>query len=549
MNNQDNMQQLLNVPVLAMYDVRGIQDYIFRTNRVKEIVGASYIVEDIIQETLTEAAKELEISIEKEWEDKNTESFLSGNTKVEVLFIGGGNAYVLYKTGETCVKINKVMSRKILEKTYSLQLVVAVVKANLDKNTYKEDYDKLRGRLDQIKAEMPIARTLGALPIAKIDPLTGYPLIEQDIFSTEDMSQETFLKLSKYLDERYKEKKIAEAEGKKIVRQFDQFITEHGEESILAIVHIDGNDMGNRIGTLLAKHNNTYEEAVQTMRTISRNINNTFKAEVFENMKAKFENWVTKYNEEPFIKGGTYLRKIIVAGDDITFVCNARVALPLVKYFAEHVSKYNMFEEYDANADKTDYGFSICAGIAYINSHFPFHLGYKVAEACCDEAKRVAKMPENAEHGRIGNWVDFQICRNVQMVDLEEARDKNYSIGNNVKLLQRPYHISVNSDDDVSEKRYNELSKLIKQIEVLREYPRSKAMLLRNTYPKGKEAIEALFTFLQSRDKENILSGIMLDGHSCELFEEDENGCFKAVCYDALELIEFYQDVQFEGEE
>ena len=116
-------------------------------------------------------------------------------------------------------------------------------------------------------------------------------------------------------------------------------------------------------------------------------------------------------------------------------------------------------------------------------------------------------------------------------------------------MLQRPYHIAVDTEKNGSENKYNELSKLIKQIEVLRKYPRSKAMLLRNTYPKGKEATESLFIFLQSRDKENILSDIMLEGHSCEPFAKDENGCFKAVCYDALELIDLYQDVQFEGEE
>lgn len=549
MNKEEDIQELLDVPVLSMYDIRGIQDYIFRTNRVKEIVGASLIVEDIIKETLIEAANELDISIEEDWENKDTASFLSDGNEIEVLFIGGGNAYVLYKTGAQCVEVNKVMSRKIIEKTYSLQLTVAVVKANLDKNTYKEDYDKLRAKLDQIKAEMPLARTLGALPITKIDPLTGFPLIEQNLFPEEDMSLETFLKLSKYMDAKNAENEKAKAEEMKIIREFDQFITKHGEESMLAIVHIDGNDMGNQIGKLLAEHNSTYEEAVQTMRTISRNINNTFKVEVFEKMKGKFENWVSEHAEEPLDKKGTYLRKIIVAGDDVTFICNARVALPLVKYFAEHVSKYSIFDQHDSEDKGTDYGFSICAGIAYINSHFPFHIGYKVAEACCDEAKRVAKLPENVEHGRIGNWVDFQICRNAQMGDLEEAREKNYSIGENIKLLQRPYHIAVDTEKNGSENKYNELSKLIKQIEVLRKYPRSKAMLLRNTYPKGKEATESLFIFLQSRDKENILSDIMLEGHSCEPFAKDENGCFKAVCYDALELIDLYQDVQFEGEE
>ena len=38
--------------VLAMYDVRGIQNYIYRTDKVQDAIGASYIVENIILEAL-----------------------------------------------------------------------------------------------------------------------------------------------------------------------------------------------------------------------------------------------------------------------------------------------------------------------------------------------------------------------------------------------------------------------------------------------------------------------------------------------------------------
>ena len=34
---------------LYMYDVRGIQDYVFRTNKMKEIIGASLLIEDLIK--------------------------------------------------------------------------------------------------------------------------------------------------------------------------------------------------------------------------------------------------------------------------------------------------------------------------------------------------------------------------------------------------------------------------------------------------------------------------------------------------------------------
>ena len=44
--------ELQEKEVLAMYDVRGIQGYIFKSNVAKEIIGASVLVEKIITESL-----------------------------------------------------------------------------------------------------------------------------------------------------------------------------------------------------------------------------------------------------------------------------------------------------------------------------------------------------------------------------------------------------------------------------------------------------------------------------------------------------------------
>ena len=43
---------------IAIYDVRGIQEYIFRTNAVKEIVGGSKIVDNLIITEFENACKE-----------------------------------------------------------------------------------------------------------------------------------------------------------------------------------------------------------------------------------------------------------------------------------------------------------------------------------------------------------------------------------------------------------------------------------------------------------------------------------------------------------
>lgn len=46
---------------------------------------------------------------------------------MQVLFIGGGNAYVLFRNGAECEKVNRFLAKYIMEQTYSLNLAVAVV--------------------------------------------------------------------------------------------------------------------------------------------------------------------------------------------------------------------------------------------------------------------------------------------------------------------------------------------------------------------------------------------------------------------------------------
>lgn len=43
--------------ILAMYDIRGKQDFIYRCNRIKEIVGGSYIIRDCFDDCLFPAAE------------------------------------------------------------------------------------------------------------------------------------------------------------------------------------------------------------------------------------------------------------------------------------------------------------------------------------------------------------------------------------------------------------------------------------------------------------------------------------------------------------
>ncbi len=506
--------------VLAMYDVRGIQKYIFRTSKLKDAVGASAIVEDIIEEALKAAVdkvkQEESITSDLQWvADGKVCEYQDNKYDVQVLYIGGGNAFVEFSTGRLCKRINQLMAKYVLDNTYSLQLAVAYVEK---KTSYKEDYQKLTNEMSRVKVDMKVSKPLGALPVMDIEIKTGYPLIDSE------NSMESYLKKNK--DETVRES-VCKAE--KII---DNYGTKKGIDSNIAVVHIDGNNMGVRIRELVDGIED-YKTAVDTMRKISHRINNSFK-EVFDDMKKKIDiegRELVKDKEKD-----NFVMKVLVAGDDITYICNAKIALKTVKYYCDQISNHTLYgDNTEENVKK--YGFSVCAGIAYMGSHFPFYAGYEVAESCCESAKDVAKDDVNKADGRIGNFVDFQICKNVHAKNLKEMRKREYVTASGEELLMRPYFIKTAGKESegfniAKEKTLEEFLNAVKYFADGKNIPSSFAKKLRNTYSLGQNQMEIVNSFLESRswkmpDNKNELYYII-------------NSKKVAKWYDALEMMDFY---------
>ena len=540
--------------VLAMYDVRGIQAYIFRTNKVKDIIGASTLVDNIIQKAFHEAvgkvfgeAKE-HVVIEK-WEEEKGEEirFLSDDTiRAQLLLIGGGNAYILYRSRRECEEINKAMAKYILDKTYSLQLAVSVTDMTGD---YYKDYREVSRKMGDVKASMPLSMPVGALPIVKVDEVTGYPLTTYDGAGKEYISTESARKRENLPQEDEKSKK------------FDNLIMEKGEDSLLAIVHIDGNSMGDMIRrtmqSLSEADRSSYARSIAVMRDISLSIQENFEG-TYKAMEAYLEEWQKSEKNTILDKNGTYLRRIVTAGDDITFVVNARLAIALTELFLKDVSKKSIMVN---GTEKNDgsYGISACAGIAFVHSHFPFSIGYEIAEKCCKKAKERAKSAENREDSVIGSWVDFQLCNNVQLVNLEDYREKYYKVADGKTLLKRPYYVEYDlsgarntepADNTISSyqirRKMNQrnsgysLELFKKGMQYFKAFSQSAVKHLRNSYILGEQAVGHLITFEASRQR-YMPDDSDSDG-SVSAF--DAAGCAK--WYDILEMWDMYTDMDDE---
>lgn len=501
--------------VLAMYDVRGIQDYIFRTNRIKEIIGASILVENIIIEGIRNIIKQFGWNEEQyltDWENDKEDAFLTDESiKMQVLFIGGGNAYVLFRSGTDCERLNRILAKYVLEHTYSLNLAVAVVEKT---ESYKENYDQIQNKMREIKAKMPPVKPIGAMPFMAADSITGYPLSTiryNEAGNKEFICTESALK-RKCLS--------SEAEAEKIL---DNMVTQKGSDSMLAVIHIDGNNMGQRIMGIMADKED-YADAARTMRKISKNIRDGFE-DTYENTETFIDDVLSDRIKED--RKGKLYRKIIAAGDDITFICNAKAAIPAVKYFLENIAEHRLYDAGDERESIEKYAFSACAGIAFFNSHFPFSDAYQTAEVCCESAKSRAKeTARRSSTGNIGCYFDYQICTHIHSADLEDYRKKNYGMPDGNTMIMRPYYVSCEAlkgimDLDERNEVYDSeiLMRYVNYFNSGAEIPRSQAKKLRNSYALGMAEVEKYVVFLKSRMRK---------------LPESE----KAYWYDALEIMD-----------
>ena len=534
--------------VLAMYDVRGIQDYIFRTAKVKDAIGASGLVEDIISDAMKAAVAELEedVDCELKWYNENGVCGYSAEKQkdVQVLYIGGGNAYFTFRDRELCVKVNRYMSKYVIDHTYSLQLAIGIVPYT---GNYQEDCQNIFQEMNQVKGRMIVSRPLGALPIMKRDAKTGYALKKKKKEGRE-------IEVKEARQKKLKEQTIRwQMDHKEKI--FDNYITEKGLDSTLAIVHIDGNNMGLRIRSQVEAIQD-YGEAVMTMRRISYRINHAYK-KVFYQMKKHFDQKGMEETGRP-----NSVLKVLVAGDDITYVCNGRIGIDTVEYFAKEIVSYTMDGKKEDTCKSDDYGypleketdkgkiagmgFSVCAGVAFINSHFPFYAGYEVAEACCESAKARAKRDCYKSYStadcsgkpdRIANWVDFQICKNIQAQNLSVMRKKEYQTSHGEDLLIRPYFIQTEGDFGMDgqvepERTLADFKQAVRYFQNSSNMPRSFAKKLRNTYSQGEFQMGLFCNFLESRGWK------FPDGKNSPYFEQE--GKKAARWYDALEMSDYY---------
>ncbi|MCL6558354.1 MAG: hypothetical protein K6U74_06045, partial [Firmicutes bacterium] len=228
---------------LTVVDASAIQDYIFGSNHLKQIVGASYLVECAIRKWVASFLPGPNNIINIENDDFTEQSIEKDGLQAEVVYVGGGNAVIIFAGREEAVIFARRLSRKVLEEASGLQIMIAHQNFDWDAESLNDVLARVQQRLAEKKANPPPSSPLLGLGVTAGCVFTGLPAvgsIQEDHPEGRLISRECMAKLAAFKDAEERLTRYLDLGEYKTVTNFDDIGTK-GEKSYLALVHTDGN--------------------------------------------------------------------------------------------------------------------------------------------------------------------------------------------------------------------------------------------------------------------------------------------------------------------
>ena len=485
--------------ILAMYDIRGKQEFIFKTNHLQEIIGASAIIRDCYTDYLYPAAAKYGKGIFHAKEPFSRETFASHIEEGyigELIYDGGGNFLLLFKDADTYRDITYDFTKAILEKVGTLRVLGSFV-GNLDFDHFENDRRRLYQQHRKDEATQAGAVPWGTLPMVQVDTLTSQPLVRRMRRNGENIkvTRESYAKYKKYDTEVTKMDKEQ--------RYLDKLVLEKGVDSHIAIIYIDGNAMGAKVQQC-CNGLKSYEDCIRALRDFSEEIQQDY---IDERIKDIDRVLAEKHPGKEKNK-----RIVLGAGDEINLICNAYDALDVVKAYLNGLQQVK-------NEKGELKGCSSCAGIAIFRSHTPYADAYKIAEECCESGKKKMKAMGLSN----ACFVDFHYIQGAIGTSIDSIREREETID-----CSRPWLLD---QDNLQEKSLDCtcFSTVEKLHQLLNQLGRSNVKSLAEYAKKGALDLKLELTRMIAHMDEKVRNDAIL-----KMMEQMGEEKFRKLLYDVV---------------
>lgn len=436
--------------------VQGIQKFIFRTNKLKSIAGASELVAQICTKEFTDL---LGRTNEGDWLKEHRVVSAAGNIK-----------YILDEAD--CRKAVKEFPKRIMTLAPGITISQAVVGYNED-----EDFSSL---IDQLEAKLKAQRNRPSAPLfvgqlgMVRSPQTGEPMIYESgawrapsEFAKENASDTLGLCRKSF--------------GIPVVsRQLAHDVSSLTyKNDWIAIVHVDGNSMGQvvqRIGSDRERFT-SFSATLDEVTELAAN-------DAFDAIKGSLE-------DSEVIP----IRPVVLGGDDMTVIIRAELAIDYTKAYMEAFERHSRIKLGHLLAGVFDGGedyLTSCGGIAFIKSSYPFYYGYNLAEQLCSAAKTAARQKRSSANAVIGSCLMFHKVQDSFVREYEDIERRELTINGGKGIFKYgPYYLgngepSIDRLIECAETLGEEQSAGVRS--GLREY----LTLLHEDYSKAQQRLDRL---------------------------------------------------------
>ncbi|MEG4304131.1 Cas10/Cmr2 second palm domain-containing protein [Microcoleus sp. D3_18a_C4] len=454
---------------LTVVDTTGIQDYVFSSNRLRENIGASYLVSQATKEwaekALLDLAKELNQKVHIPKRNSLQEIHI-GNEDVaaEIVYAGGGNTVLLFTSFEYAKRFTQILTTRVLQNAPGLNIVVAHDKEfELDKGGFKKKLTQLLEKeLAKKKRERVASVPLLGLGVTAACRSTQFPAVntsekyidadEEDIYLISRES-ESKLKAVPKANQRLIEKFAGtfNSDLYDFPSRTDYLGRSEGESSYVAIVHADGNGMGNRFQE--CGKGKSDREAIVEMRQLSQSVEDAgvnALRKVLEIVHNSIENgelvgYLGRFSLKIAKNGKYYLpfRPLVYGGDDVIFVCEGRIGLELAAIYLKEFEKQKDIEYQPLNLTAR-------AGICVVKTHYPFARAYQIVEDLYGAAKKLIyeerkRLYKDKEY--YCSTLDWHFAASGLIGSIGEIRQREYEVPSG-NMMMRPIRLKEHDSDD-----------------------------------------------------------------------------------------------------
>ena len=408
---------IASMSYLSLYDLTGIQPYIFGSNILQENLGGSYLVKQALDEWLQIISKK--IGAKWQWS-------------------GGGNAMVTTAGPDQAKQVATELSRRLHQTAPGLYVACAHESWDGSDDDFKVQREALYRQLHAYKAGRWSPAAFDGAGFTAACASTGEPAIKWDKKDEKWLGSAAKARLNYGKKAAEDLQKIYPLPDDLVwTNQFDQLGRSHGEQSMLGVIHFDGNSMGQRfegahsLPELCELSKQVNEAGKRTLRAALSWVKDNLSG-ITDVNKGGFK-LSTEKNDKPCFP----VRPIVYGGDDITLVCDARIALDLAAKLLRSWNRHT--------GDLLDEPAHACAGIALVRVHYPFYRAYQLAEDLCKETKRYLRK----EHGESADVsaLDWQFIAGAGLATFKRRQDSDLyraASDKQEQLHARPYYVIGN---------------------------------------------------------------------------------------------------------